>query len=95
MVSRGRSRGETGKRGQIYAPFLINLSYVQYFSLLCCFVFTEDILVGFCPIMIDLALERMCIRDASDPRAAGPGRLQFQFVLSTCSLSESRTSAGP
>ncbi len=38
------------------------------------FKFTEDILVGFCPI--DLALEEMCIRD--DP---GPFRLQFQFVI--------------
>ncbi len=54
---------------------------VRHFSLLCCFVLTEDILVGFCPI--DLALERMCIRD--DP---GPGRPQFQFQA-PCSESES------
>ena len=32
-----------------------------------------------------VALEKMCIRDVP-----WPGRLQFQFVLSTCSLSESR-----
>jgi hypothetical protein len=30
----------------------------RVFSLLCCFVFTEGILVGFCPV--DLALERIC-----------------------------------
>jgi hypothetical protein len=28
----------------------IDIRRREYFSLLCCFVFTEDILVGFCPI---------------------------------------------